>query len=184
MPCRKLALGCAIALVSLSLTALPVSAQDIKSSQTPDQKPRNVRRELKKAYQVWVKEDVALIITPAELAAFEKLETDDEREQFIKIFWDQRDPDPDTEENEFKEQHFERLAYANEHFTSGKPGWMTDRGRIYVKFGEPDGIESHPAGGMYHRMSYEGGGSTTTYHLKNGSTGTSPVFAAELKSSL
>lgn len=163
MPCRRLAPGCAIALVYVSLTALPAFPQDIKSRQTPDQKSRKVKRESKKAYQVWVKEDVALIITPAELDAFEKLETDDEREQFIKIFWDQRDPDPDTEENEFKEQHYERLAYANEHFTSGKPGWMTDRGRIYVKFGKPDGIESHPAGGMYQRMSYEGSGSTTTY---------------------
>ena len=118
---------------------------------------------MKKAYQVWKKEDVALIITPAELAAFEKLETDDEREQFIKIFWDQRDPDPDTEENEFKEEHYERLAYANEHFASGKPGWMTDRGRIYIKFGKPDGIESHPAGGPYQPASYEGRGSITTY---------------------
>lgn len=163
MPGRRLAPGCAIALLSLSLTSLPVSAQNIKSTQTPDQKPRKVKRELKKAYQVWKKEDVALIITPAELAAFDKLETDDEREQFIKIFWDQRDPDPDTEENEFKEEHYERLAYANEHFTSGKPGWMTDRGRIYVKFGKPDSIESHPAGGTYQRADYEGRGSTTTY---------------------
>jgi GWxTD domain-containing protein len=152
---RRLALGCAIAFVYLSLTALPVFAQATKSNQAPDQKPRKVKRELKKAYQVWVKEDVRLIITQAELAAFEKLETDDEREQFIKIFWDQRDPDPDTEENEFKDEHYERLAYANEHFASGKPGSMTDRGRIYIKFGKPDEIESHPAGGTYQRAAYE-----------------------------
>jgi len=162
MPCRRLATVCAIALVYLSLTALPVFAQTTKSNQTPDEKPRKVKRELKKAYQVWVKEDVRLIITPTEVAAFEKLETDDEREQFIKIFWDQRDPDPDTEENEFKDEHYERLAYANEHFASGKPGSVTDRGRIYIKFGKPDEIESHPAGDMYQRATYEGG-STTTY---------------------
>jgi GWxTD domain-containing protein len=163
MPCRRLALGCAIALAYLWLTAVPVSAQTSKSNQTPDEKPRKVKRELKKAYEVWLSEDVSIIITAAERAAFEKLETDDEREQFIKTFWDQRDPDPDTQENEFKEEHYERLAYANEHFTSGKPGWMTDRGRIYVKFGKPDGIESYPAGSLYQRAAYEGGGSTTTY---------------------
>jgi GWxTD domain-containing protein len=163
MPCRRLTSGCAIAFVYLSLTSFPVLAQASKSNQTPDQKPRNVKRELKKAYQVWKQEDVALIVTPAELDAFDKLETDDEREQFIKMFWDRRDPDPDTEENEFKEEHYERLAYANEHFASGKPGSMTDRGRIYIKFGKPDEIESHPAGGPYQRATYEGGGSTTTY---------------------
>jgi len=163
MPCRKLVSSWAIALFSVSLTILPVFAQATKSTQTPDEKPRQVKRELKKAYRVWVKEDVRLIITPAEQAAFEKLETDEEREAFIDGFWHLRDPDPDTEENEFKEEHYERLAYANEHFASGKPGSMTDRGRIYIKFGKPDDIESHPAGGMYQRAAYEGGGSTTTY---------------------
>ena len=91
------------------------------------------------------------------------MKTDDERDQFIQLFWRQRDPDPDTVENEYKEQFYERVAYANEHFSSGKPGRMTDRGRIYIKFGKPDQIESHPTGGVYHRPSYHGGGSTTTY---------------------
>ncbi|MGH9967384.1 MAG: GWxTD domain-containing protein [Pyrinomonadaceae bacterium] len=151
------------ALLLLTFTTFSATAQILPSSPTPDQKPRKVKSEREKAFQNWIKEDVALIITPAEREAFEKLKTDEERERFIQDFWDHRDPDPDTEENEFKEEHFERIAYANEHFASGKPGWMTDRGRIYIKFGKPDEIESHPAGGQYQRMSYEGGGSTSTY---------------------
>lgn len=150
-------------LLFLTFTTFSTVAQRVSPSHPPDQKPRKVKSETKKAFQNWIKEDVALIITPAEREAFEKLKTDEEREQFIQIFWDQRDPDPDTAENEFKDEHFERIAYANEHFASGKPGWMTDRGRIYVKFGKPDEIESHPAGGPYQRMSYEGVGSTSTY---------------------
>lgn len=163
MPCRRLASGCAIALAYIAFTTLPVFAQAPKSNQAPDQKPRKVKRELKKAFQAWVKGDVAPIITPAELAAFEKLETDEEREAFIDDFWHRRDPDPDTVENEYKEEHYERIAYANEHFASGKPGSMTDRGRIYIKFGKSDSIESYPAGGRYQQAAYEGGGSITTY---------------------
>jgi GWxTD domain-containing protein len=150
-----------------SQTEKPRQGKQVKgpkqSIQTPDDQPRKIKAEPKNAYERWLKEDVALIITPDERRAFEKLKTNEEREEFIKIFWGQRDPDPDTEENEYREQYYERIAYANEHFSSGKPGWMTDRGRIYIKFGKPDGIESHPAGGPYQRMSYEGGGSTTTY---------------------
>ena len=163
MPCRRLAPCCAIALVYLCLTALPVLAQVTKSNQPPDQKPRKVKPEIKKSYRDWAREDVAPIITPAELAAFEKLETNDEREQFIGVFWDRRDPDPDTEENEYKDEYYERVTYANERFASGKRGSMTDRGRIYIKFGKPDEIESHPAGGTYQRAVYEGGGSSTAY---------------------
>jgi GWxTD domain-containing protein len=106
---------------------------------------------------------VAYIITDEERKAFKKLATDEEREQYIEAFWRRRDPDPDTDENEYKEEYFERIAYANEHFASGIPGWKTDRGRIYIMFGKPDEKESHPAGGSYQRESYEGGGSTSTY---------------------
>ncbi len=128
-------------------------------------KSRNVKSEasVKKIYGDWVNKDVAYIITPEEKKAFKALETDEERENFIANFWSRRDPNPDTEENEFKEEYFERIAYANEHFASGIPGWKTDRGRIYIAHGKPDGIESHPSGGSYDRPSYEGGGSTTTY---------------------
>ena len=148
------------ALLLVSLSTLSLSAQQTKRN--PEEQPRKVKQELKKAYVEWIN-DVDLILTQSERDAWKKLDTDDEREQFIKEVWDSRDPDPDTVENEFKEQFHERIAYANEHFTSGKPGRLTDRGRIYIKFGKPDEIESHPAGGTYERPSWEGGGSTSTY---------------------
>ena len=141
----------------------PKQVKQAKQNQTPDDQPRKIKAEPANAYTRWINEDVAPIITDPERRAFEKLKTDEEREQFIKIFWGQRDPSPDTEENEYRDQYYERLAYANEHFSSGKPGWMTDRGRIYIKFGKPDEIEAHPSGGSYERTSYEGGGTTTTY---------------------
>jgi GWxTD domain-containing protein len=152
------------------VTSQPLQSQQAKqpkqskqSNQTPDDQPRKIKAEPKNAYDRWLKEDVSLIITPAERRAYEKLKTNEEREQFIATFWHDRDPDPDTEENEYRDEHYERLAYANEHFSSGKPGWLTDRGRIYIKFGKPDEVEAHPAGGLYQRQSYEGTGSTTTY---------------------
>lgn len=148
----------------IALLAAPgVWAQKDQAGQDPQSRPRNEKKELKKAYKDWLEKDVAYVITDQERKAFKKLVTDDEREQFIEAFWRRRDPDPDTDENEFKEEYYERIAYSNEHFTSGKPGWMTDRGRIYIKFGKPNEIESHPTGGPYHRPSYHGGGSTTTY---------------------
>ena len=147
-------------LLFVSFSSLTIQAQQPKRN--PEEQPRKVKRELKKAYVEWIN-DVDLILTQSERDAWKKLETDDEREKFIEDFWNSRDPDPDTEENEFKEQFFERIAYANEHFSSGKPGRLTDRGRIYIKFGKPDEIESHPAGGFYERPSYEGSGSTSTY---------------------
>jgi GWxTD domain-containing protein len=151
-------LRCLIAaLLLFSFSTLTVPAQ-----QTPEEKPRKVKKELKKAYVDWI-DDVDPILTQAERRAFKRLETDEEREQFIVEFWRSRDRDPDTEENEFKEEFYERIAYANEHFSSGKPGRLTDRGRIYIKFGKPDGIESHPVGGHYERTWAEGGGSTSTY---------------------
>jgi GWxTD domain-containing protein len=136
-----------------------------KSSDTQDvmDRPRKQKEEVKKIYREWPDKDVAYIITDAERSAFKKLATDEEREQFIEGFWQRRDPDPDTDENEYKEEYYERIAYANEHYASGIPGWKTDRGRIYITFGKPDSVESHPAGGAYDRPSYHGGGSTTTY---------------------
>lgn len=149
-------------IVVLLLSSFPFTTYSQNPKPGPEEKPRNVKKELKKAYVDWVK-DVEPILTQEERSAWDKLKTDDEREQFIGIFWDQRDPDPDTEVNEYKEEYYERLAYADEHFTSGKPGRLTDRGRIYIKFGKPDEVESHPSGGSYQRPAYEGGGSTSTY---------------------
>src|SRR5882762_4742469 len=133
------------------------------SGQDPMDKPRNVKPELKKAYKDWLEKDVTYVITDEERKAFKKLATDDEREKFIEEFWRRRDPDPDTDENEFKEEYYERIAYANEHFASGIPGWKSDRGRIWIMYGKPDERETHPSGGSYERPSYEGGGSTSTY---------------------
>jgi len=158
----KLALRLAI-ILSL-LNSVPFSfGQDSRSAQDPSQKARNVKPELKKAYKDWLDKDVTYIITDEERKAFKKLATDDERERFIEEFWRRRDPDPDTDENEFKEEYYERIAYTNEHFASGIPGWKTDRGRIWIMYGKPDGRETHPMGGMYDRPSHEGGGSTSTY---------------------
>lgn len=153
-----------VSALGLGLFAGSAFAQEPKPTIDPNDKPRNVKEEkLKKVYKDWINKDVAYIITSEEKKAFNKLETDEERENFIENFWRRRDPDPDTEENEFREEYYERIAYANERFTSGIPGWKTDRGRIYITFGKPDSIESHPSGGSYDRPSYEGGGSTTTY---------------------
>ena len=99
-------------------------------------------------YRKWLADDVAYIITDAERATFKNLQTDEERENFIEQFWLLRDPTPGTVENEFKEEHYRRIAYSNEHFftPTGLPGWKTDRGRIYITYGPPDEIEDHPAG--------------------------------------
>ena len=155
----------AIALLALTFAVPSGLAQKAKTSQgqDPTEKQRNVKPELKKAYKDWLDKDVAYIITDEERKAFKKLATDDERERFIEEFWRRRDPDPDTDENEFREEYYERIAYANEHYASGIPGWKTDRGRIYITWGKPDEVESHPSGGNYNRESYEGGGSTSTY---------------------
>jgi len=124
---------------------------------------KKLRKELETPYKTWLNTDVVYIITDEERRAFKNLQTDEERQQFVEQFWLRRDPTPDTEENEFKEEHYRRIAYANEHYASGIPGWKADRGRIYITFGPPDEIESHPSGGSYERPQEEGGGSTSTY---------------------
>jgi GWxTD domain-containing protein len=122
-----------------------------------------LRKELETPYRKWLNEDVTYIITDEERAAWKRLSTDEEREQFIEQFWLRRDPTPDTLENEFKEEHYRRIAYANEHYASGIPGWKADRGRIYITYGPADEIESHPSGGSYERPMAEGGGETSTF---------------------
>jgi GWxTD domain-containing protein len=122
-----------------------------------------LRKELEGPYRKWLNEDVGYIITDEERTAFKRLQTDDEKQSFIEQFWLRRDPTPDTAENEYKEEHYRRIAYANERFASGIPGWKTDRGRIYITFGPPAEIESHPSGGTYERPIEEGGGTTSTF---------------------
>ncbi len=151
--------------------AQPADAVDpLKRPANEKQRKKNQRalkQELSKPYKKWLEEDVAWIITDEERAAFRQLSNDEERDNFIEAFWQRRDPTPDTEENEYKEEHYQRIAYANEHFAAGVPGWKTDRGRIYIVFGKPDEIESHPSGGTYERPMEEGGGETSTFPFEN-----------------
>src|SRR2546425_9905162 len=116
-----------------------------------------------RVFKKWLDEDVAYVITSEERSAYRALKTDEEREQFIEQFWLRRDPSPDTVENEFKEDHYARIAYANERYASGIPGWKTDRGRIYILYGKPAEVESHASGGNYERPIQEGGGTTSTF---------------------
>ncbi|MGH9620231.1 MAG: GWxTD domain-containing protein, partial [Bryobacteraceae bacterium] len=95
-------------------------------------------------YAKWLNQDVAYIITAQERAAFQKLTTDEERNQFIRQFWQRRNP-PGAPEGAFKQEHYRRRAFANKHFVSSEPGWKTDRGHIYIVYGPPDEIESHPS---------------------------------------
>jgi GWxTD domain-containing protein len=127
------------------------------------QAQKAVRQELKGAYKTWLDQDVAYIISDEERKAFRNLSNDEERDAFIEQFWLRRNPNPDSPDNEFREEHYRRIAYANEHYAAGKPGWKTDRGHIYIAFGQPDSIDSHPSGGAYQRPMDEGGGETSTY---------------------
>ena len=165
------------AAIAFSLLGLPLGAQQSqdqgatpapvpqnqKMSKQQKQKMKKTLKELDTPYRTWLEEDVVYIITPDERNAFLQLETNEEREQFIEQFWLRRSSNPDLPDNDFKEEHYRRIAYANEHFASGIPGWRSDRGRIYIIWGKPDEIESHPTGGTYDRPMEEGGGSTTTY---------------------
>jgi GWxTD domain-containing protein len=152
-----------ISILFVALVLVPsFLAQPKSSGADPQNKPRKVRPEPDKAFKEWI-EDVQPIIRPEELKAWNTLKNNEEREQFIGEFWRLRDPDPDTEENEYREAYYERVEYANEHFSSGIAGVKTDRGRVYLRFGKPDEVESHPSGGAYNRDVSEGGGSTSTY---------------------
>lgn len=122
-----------------------------------------LQEEAQDYFQKWLQEDVLYIIAAEEKAVFEKLTTVEEKEQFIEQFWRRRDPDLSTAVNEYKEEHYRRIAYANEHFTAGVQGWRTDRGKIYIIHGPPDEIRSHAAGETYNRPLSEGGGTTNTY---------------------
>ena len=162
-------------LFSFLFSQLAALADDKKPAQqretvakpmTDKQKKRQedkLRKELETPYKKWMNEEVVYIISDEERKAFKAFTTDEERQQFIEGFWLRRDPTPDTEENEYREEHYRRIAYANERFASGIPGWKTDRGRMYIAYGPPDEIESHPSGGSYQRPYEEGGGNTSTF---------------------
>ncbi len=139
-----------------------VLAQKTSPADDAQNKPRKIRTEPDRAFTDWIR-DVEPILSADEAQAWKKLRTNEERERFIEEFWHRRDPDPETNENEYREAYYERIAYVNEHFSSGIPGYKTDRGRVYLKYGKPNEVESHPAGGAYERQLSEGGGSTSTY---------------------
>jgi GWxTD domain-containing protein len=134
-----------------------------RSDQERYKAQKALRQELKGPYKKWLDQEVPYIITDTERKAFMSLSNDEERDAFIEAFWQRRNPNPDSPENEYREEHYRRIAYANEHFAAGKPGWKTDRGHIYIAFGPPDDIDAHPSGGLYERTPEEGGGSTTTF---------------------
>jgi GWxTD domain-containing protein len=175
------ALGCGFAFAPLSGLRAQESSQPAAQAQSsgqdqdvdPLKRPRSdkerfeaqkaVRQELKGAYKTWLDQDVAYIISEEERKAFKNLSNDEEREAFIENFWLRRNPNPDSPDNEFREEHYRRIAYANEHYAAGKPGWKTDRGHIYIAFGPADSIEAHPSGGSYNRPMDEGGGETSTF---------------------
>lgn len=155
--------GSPLALALVLATALAASLPAWQAATPPD------------PYGKWLNEDVVYIIADAERAAFERLKTNEEREMFIVQFWQRRDPSPTTaSENEFKEEHYRRIRYANGRFaTRTKPGWQTERGRMYIVYGPPDEIESHPSGGrgrarpwemwLYHRIPGMGDNLTLTF---------------------
>ena len=100
---------------------------------------KNRAVDLPEIYKKWLEEDVVYIITPLEKEVFLKLKINRERDAFIEAFWRQRDPSPGSQENEFKTEHYRRIKYANRYFgrNAPKPGWRTDRGRVYIILGEP-----------------------------------------------
>ncbi len=155
--------------LSSGLLARPqsdTSQDDQAPANSPKVKQKSDRRLLKELdtpYRKWLEEDVVYIITDQERKAFLQLSTNEEREQFIEAFWQRRNTDPESADNDYKEEHYRRIAYTDEHFASGIPGWKTDRGRVYIIWGPPDSIESHPSGGTYERTQEEGGGETSTY---------------------
>jgi GWxTD domain-containing protein len=155
---------------STQAQAAPDAVDPLKRPTNEKQRQKNARglkQELGKTYKKWLEEDVVYIITDEERAAFKQLSNDEERDNFIEAFWQRRDPTPDTEENEYKEEHYQRIAYAKEHFAAGVAGWRTDRGRIYIVYGKPDEIDSHPSGGAYERPMEEGGGQTSTFPFED-----------------
>lgn len=150
---------------STAAQASPASSKEVppKRPLTEKRKKSGKRSEEGSAYKHWMDDEVPWIITDEEKAAFKLLSNDEEREKFIERFWEMRDPTPQTIENEFRDEYYRRVLYANEHFGSGKAGSKTDRGRIYIVYGPPDEIESHPSGGTYNYPQSQGGGTTETF---------------------
>ena len=167
-----LAVACAFIFVVSLARAQDSQQQDQDNSakqqeKAKKKKQKSLEQELLPVYRQWLNGPVSYIITSEERSAFLHLETNEERENFIENFWQRRNPDPESAENTYKEEYYRRIAYTNEHYSSGIPGWKTDRGRIYIMWGKPDEVDSHPAGGPYNRPFEEGGGETSTYPFED-----------------
>ncbi|HXU48050.1 MAG TPA: GWxTD domain-containing protein, partial [Candidatus Binatia bacterium] len=143
------------------------SSEQKKAAKEKKKSNSALYKELDTPYKKWLDEDVAYIITPEERDTFLHLQTNEERETFIEAFWQRRNPNPDSPDNTYKDEIYRRIAYANEHFASGIPGWKTDRGRIYITWGPPDERDEHTAGEQWDRPMDQGGGTTTTYAYEN-----------------
>ncbi len=184
MKYRSALLRSSVGILVISLAGIVLAAQNSKDGSSSSsssnetiskpltkkqiaKKQKELEKELQGPWKKWLDTDVVYIITDEEKRAFKQLKTDEERQQFVEQFWLRRDPTPDTEENEYRDEHYRRIAYANDHFASGIPGWKTDRGMIYIKYGAPDEIDSHPSGGSYERPIEEGGGETSTYPFED-----------------
>ncbi|HZQ51474.1 MAG TPA: GWxTD domain-containing protein [Bryobacteraceae bacterium] len=154
------------AVILMASTAMGLAAWH-GNNHNPTHVSKQTEQTVNDPWQKWLNEDVVYIISDEERAAFERLKTDPERQHFVEQFWARRDPTPGTAENEFKEEHYRRIAFANDHFAGKAQGWRTDRGRIYIKYGPPDEIDSHPSGGSYQRPDSEGGGTAATYPFED-----------------
>jgi GWxTD domain-containing protein len=121
----------------------PTASVLIAQAPAPQPQPPRVQAAASSPYQKWVTEDVVYIITAEERDAFGRLVNDDERQRFVEQFWLRRDPTPGTDENEFKEEHYRRIAWADDRYFTSDPGWTTDRGRIYITYGPPDDVDDH-----------------------------------------
>ncbi|MGO9084358.1 MAG: GWxTD domain-containing protein [Candidatus Sulfotelmatobacter sp.] len=150
---------CLFGLLLIAITLAPAAAQKARPLDIHNRRP----------YQKWLDEDVRYIITDQERSDFSKLTTDKQHDDFVEAFWERRNPTPGSAENAFKEEHYRRLAYANTHFAAGVPGWKTDRGRLYVIYGKPDSIDSHPTLSPpfeeWHYRYIEGMGKDLTFRL-------------------
>jgi len=144
-------------------STLPILAIVVMALATGLAQDRSKETSLDKYFEKWLNQDVDYIITDEERAVFEKLSTSEEKDHFIEQFWFRRNGGSNAAINELKEEHYRRIAYANQTYGSGIPGWKTDRGRIYIMFGEATEIEHHTGGGSYVRKRHEGGGQTSTY---------------------
>jgi GWxTD domain-containing protein len=153
------------AVVLMVSTTIVLAAWRANSNSRPASE--QTEKKMDNPWQKWLSEEVPYIISDQERTAFKHLETDEERQHFVEQFWERRNPNPGSAVNEFRIEHYRRIAYANEHYAADLSGWKTDRGRIYILYGPPDEIDSHPSGGKYERPASEGGGTVMTYPFED-----------------